>query len=282
MSIVTALASLGNNLVIAKNNAGQYYIPAYGLNTIGNMLPGQGYYLYLSADGTLTYPPNTLSRISLPQEMTPNSKVLNPVINNTGNNAVLLLDMGRIYDGNEVGVWNTQNELIGSGYINNGYVAVTIWGDDETTDNREGAIEGELLTVKMLNSANNITEEISLSSLQEISSGNSFNSLSYMKDGIFTGRIQIAGEPTSALTITNVPNPFTSQTVVEYNIPSDGTVEINVYGIDGTKLSSLVNNEVKAGTYKVTFDATNLASGTYNLVMRFGSQIVTRTMLIVK
>jgi len=57
MSIVTALNSLGSNIIIVKNNAGQSYIPSLGINTIGNMQPGQGYQIKLSAPGTLTYPP---------------------------------------------------------------------------------------------------------------------------------------------------------------------------------------------------------------------------------
>lgn len=57
MSITAALASLGSNIIMVKNNAGQTYIPSSGINTIGNMLPGQGYQIKLSAPATLVYPP---------------------------------------------------------------------------------------------------------------------------------------------------------------------------------------------------------------------------------
>ena len=56
MAIETALASLGDTIVIVKNNHGQVYWPEFGVNGIGQMQPGQGYQIYLSAPATLTYP----------------------------------------------------------------------------------------------------------------------------------------------------------------------------------------------------------------------------------
>jgi hypothetical protein len=58
MSVVTALGSISNILVIAKNPLGQVYVPAYNINTLVNMVPGQGYYIYVNINGTLTYPDN--------------------------------------------------------------------------------------------------------------------------------------------------------------------------------------------------------------------------------
>lgn len=58
MSIVTALASISNNIVIVKNNAGGMYVPSLGVNTISDMQPGQGYQVYLSGGCVLTYPGN--------------------------------------------------------------------------------------------------------------------------------------------------------------------------------------------------------------------------------
>ncbi|PKL85607.1 MAG: hypothetical protein CVV22_06795 [Ignavibacteriae bacterium HGW-Ignavibacteriae-1] len=58
MNIEDAMQSLTDDeaLVIAKNNLGQIYYPAFGINDIGNMLAGQGYQIYLIKTGTLTYP----------------------------------------------------------------------------------------------------------------------------------------------------------------------------------------------------------------------------------
>ncbi len=60
MDIEIALAPLvaNENLIIAKDNMGNVFYPAFEINTIGNMLPGQGYQIYLLNSGTLTYPEN--------------------------------------------------------------------------------------------------------------------------------------------------------------------------------------------------------------------------------
>ncbi len=46
------------NLLIAKNFAGAVYIPSLGINTIGNMIPGQGYLIYVPNADSFTYPAN--------------------------------------------------------------------------------------------------------------------------------------------------------------------------------------------------------------------------------
>lgn len=58
MPVDQALASLGSKLYVAKNNVGQIYWPEFGLNEIGNLQPGQGYQVFLTGAGTLTYPDN--------------------------------------------------------------------------------------------------------------------------------------------------------------------------------------------------------------------------------
>ncbi|MCO5252173.1 MAG: fibrobacter succinogenes major paralogous domain-containing protein [Candidatus Kapabacteria bacterium] len=60
MDIEIALASLvaDDKLVIAKDNMGNVFYPAFDINMIGDMLPGQGYQIYLISGATLTYPEN--------------------------------------------------------------------------------------------------------------------------------------------------------------------------------------------------------------------------------
>ncbi|PKL85630.1 MAG: hypothetical protein CVV22_06920 [Ignavibacteriae bacterium HGW-Ignavibacteriae-1] len=60
MDIENALATLvaDDKLVIAKDNMGNVFYPAFEINMIGDMLPGQGYQIYLTSGATLTYPEN--------------------------------------------------------------------------------------------------------------------------------------------------------------------------------------------------------------------------------
>lgn len=60
MDIETALAPLVDKekLVIAKDNMGNVYYPAFEINMIGDMMPGQGYQIYLLSSTSLTYQEN--------------------------------------------------------------------------------------------------------------------------------------------------------------------------------------------------------------------------------
>ena len=58
--IVSILSSFVTSVQLAKNGAGQVYWPAYGLDLIGNMNPGEGYQIKLSSAQILIYPANTI------------------------------------------------------------------------------------------------------------------------------------------------------------------------------------------------------------------------------
>ena len=59
MNVLTALSSLNpSNIIIVKNIFGDSYLPDFGINTIGDMLPGQAYRIKVQNPDTLIYPPN--------------------------------------------------------------------------------------------------------------------------------------------------------------------------------------------------------------------------------
>ncbi|MFQ5865302.1 MAG: PQQ-binding-like beta-propeller repeat protein [bacterium] len=66
----------------------------------------------------------------------------------------------------------------------------------------------------------------------------------------------------------NIPNPFNSTTLIEYVLPEDGPVKIEVYNILGQKIATLVNEVQPAGVYSVAWHGMddrgrNVASGIY-------------------
>ena len=62
---------------------------------------------------------------------------------------------------------------------------------------------------------------------------------------------------------TAYPNPFNPTTVIQYQIPKERHVKVAIYNIFGQRVITLVDEKMKAGTYKVTFNASNLASGVF-------------------
>ncbi len=80
----------------------------------------------------------------------------------------------------------------------------------------------------------------------------------------------------------NYPNPFNPTTEIKYSIPQNGYVTLKVYNLLGQEIATLVDKEQNAGTYKVVFNASNLASGIYMYTLKSGSYSLTKKMALVK
>jgi hypothetical protein len=65
----------------------------------------------------------------------------------------------------------------------------------------------------------------------------------------------------------NYPNPFNPSTKINYSIPSDSKVILEVYSTNGERIAQLVNENQSAGFYSVNFGSTsinkNVSSGVY-------------------
>jgi len=71
------------------------------------------------------------------------------------------------------------------------------------------------------------------------------------------------GIPETYALTQNYPNPFNPVTKINFSIPKSGMVSLKVYDILGKEVSTLVNQNISAGTYTYEFDASRLSSGIY-------------------
>ena len=80
----------------------------------------------------------------------------------------------------------------------------------------------------------------------------------------------------------NYPNPFNPSTKINFTIPVNGQVSLKVYDILGKEVMSLVNDVITAGRHEITFDGSNLNSGTYFYRLQSGNFVETKKMLLIK
>lgn len=66
----------------------------------------------------------------------------------------------------------------------------------------------------------------------------------------------------------NYPNPFNPTTNIRYELKQAAQVTLTVYNVLGQKVAQLVNKQMQPGNYVATWDATNVASGTYFVRMK--------------
>jgi hypothetical protein len=61
----------------------------------------------------------------------------------------------------------------------------------------------------------------------------------------------------------NYPNPFNPSTSIKFDIPKESNVKLIVYDVLGKVVQTMLDGNVRPGTYELVFDGTNLASGIY-------------------
>ncbi len=80
----------------------------------------------------------------------------------------------------------------------------------------------------------------------------------------------------------NYPNPFNPTTVIRFSLPSDELVSLKIYNVLGQEVQTLLNKQMRAGSYNVDFNATKLSSGVYFYRIEAGNYNVTKKMLLIK
>jgi hypothetical protein len=80
----------------------------------------------------------------------------------------------------------------------------------------------------------------------------------------------------------NYPNPFNPTTTISYQIPEFSFVTIKIYDVLGNKISTLINEEKPAGSYKVEFNGSELPSGIYFYRLQAGDYIEAKKMVLMK
>jgi len=122
----------------------------------------------------------------------------------------------------------------------------------------------------------------------EISIGNSskiyYRVTSLNKQSVYNGSSEelinvIPGEYTLEQ---NYPNPFNPSTTINYQLPDNSHVTLQIYDILGNLITTLVDKDMEAGYHNVTWNAGSLASGVYIYRLVSGSFVATKKLLLMK
>jgi len=94
---------------------------------------------------------------------------------------------------------------------------------------------------------------------------------------------EIPGTIPSEFALTqNYPNPFNPTTTISFTMPEANVVSLKVFNMLGQEVATIINEQKAAGAYKATFDASNIASGTYVYTLKVGSFVESKKMILLK
>lgn len=81
----------------------------------------------------------------------------------------------------------------------------------------------------------------------------------------------------------NYPNPFNPVTNINFNLPEDSKITLQVFDISGRLLATLINNEtLNAGFYSKKFNGSDFSSGVYFYRIQSESFTSTKKMSLIK
>jgi hypothetical protein len=80
----------------------------------------------------------------------------------------------------------------------------------------------------------------------------------------------------------NTPNPFNAQTTIEYALPEQASITLDIFDIQGRKVAALQEGVMPAGYHMSTWDAHDAPSGIYIVRLRAGEFAETRKITLLK
>jgi len=88
--------------------------------------------------------------------------------------------------------------------------------------------------------------------------------------------------PSSFALFANYPNPFNPETTFNFNLSKSGSASLVIYDMLGNVVETIVDQELPAGEFRTTWDATGRASGIYLYRLEANGKIATRKMTLMK
>ncbi|MCF8370039.1 MAG: T9SS type A sorting domain-containing protein [Bacteroidales bacterium] len=271
---IQALFSSFSEVIIMKNGNGTVYWPLWGLNAIGNMMPGEGYQIKTSAQFTYSFPANAPASKGY---SVMNSSFHFPSATNTGNNHILAIPVvaweSNPAVGDEIAVFTQTGSLVGAGTYEGGNFVVTLWGNDDLTPEVDGLMSGEAFQVQLWNKASGLSNPVTIESWQQGSDSYEVNGISVAEKVSFIS---------SDLAVECYPNPATDNCTISFSISNGDYVEVAVYNSLGAKLDVLQKGNLSSGTYRFDVDLVSLPAGSYFCRVQSGNNIQTKAFQVIK
>lgn len=80
----------------------------------------------------------------------------------------------------------------------------------------------------------------------------------------------------------NFPNPFNPSTEIQFSLPQRSQVTLTIFDLLGREVTTLVSEELSAGSYSTRWDAGGMPTGVYLYRLRAGDFVETKKLLLLR
>ena len=203
---------------------------------------------------------------------------------NTGSNHTLLI-LGSAWEtspeiGDEIAVYDPERNLVSSVAWRpeqEGHSGMAIWGDDETTSEKEGMLNGETFSIVLFDKSEDIITELEVNGWEK--GDNVFS-----KDGLSViSSITTANVVAQELELfQNIPNPVMDNTSISFYLPEDGNVRLTVSNTIGQEIMTLASDNYTKGMHTIQMDANTMSTGVYFYKIESNNKSITKQLTLVK
>ena len=88
--------------------------------------------------------------------------------------------------------------------------------------------------------------------------------------------------PTTFALSPNYPNPFNANTTINFQLPFDSNIRLQIYNLLGQNVETLVDSQIKAGYHSIQWNASHYSSGIYFYKLTAGDKVITKRMTLLK
>ena len=78
------------------------------------------------------------------------------------------------------------------------------------------------------------------------------------------------------------PNPFNSSTIIQFRIPQNSHLTLDILDINGVIVEKLFSGKLVKGSHSVTWNPPHIPSGIYFMVLQSNKNVMTNKLLYIK
>jgi len=249
------------------------------LNTLSTLQKGQGYWVKLSAAASgFAFPSASGKRGSVKSSRKPRpelalsvDRAAGPVVTATNRfmfvGGFAFLDGMPVTEGSWLRVETGSGLVVGAGRVGPDaqVSAVSVYGDDLTSDRIDGALDGEGLY-------------FALEGAERIESSLPFSADMSLRQVMLQFEPESGELPETFSLAQNYPNPFRGSTTIRYGLAKDSHVQLELFDLLGRRVSVLVDRFEETGFHEARVGSGDLASGVYYYVLKAGEFKEVRSM----
>jgi len=285
-------SGLEDRILIVSDDSGAYYVPGFGVNTMGDMCPGKGYKIFLQGmeDLEFQYPaPDGLARVETVESKFWSDYISNSVstqydIVKTGiSHPIILTELEGVVELGDELVAYANGEVVGATKVIDLDLPVVLsaWGSfTEYGANLPGYKDGDMIELRLWSSSEG----------KELRLDAELDGSEYGTSPLTVGTAMVYGQeavPSEFGLSQNYPNPFNPSTAIDFSIAAEGYVSLNVYDITGRIVSTLVEGNLSSGYHRAVWDGIDnngmaVSAGIYIYSLQTETSSITRKMVFMK